>query len=163
MKKRILCMLLAGIMVMSMSMSVLAADRGGPEDGIDPQLVEKPVFSSMTDADGNEYTAIGQSYEGGSGMSIVGARTICEVYKCKQSEYTVNNKYKTVKVEDVGLLTPTGMRNIPSASTTEKGRQVSVYSQITDAPFWKLSIGAKHRIIIGSKSWFGVSTCDLVE
>ena len=38
-------MLLASVMVMSMSMSSLASDKGGPEEGIDPRLVEKPVFS----------------------------------------------------------------------------------------------------------------------
>ncbi len=159
MKKRILSMLLASVMVMSMSMSSLASDKGGPEEGIDPQLVEKPVFSSMTDADGNEYTAIGQCFEGAS--NVVAACTICEVYKCKQNEYTVNNKYKTVKVENASLLTPTGMMYIPNASRTNTGKSVSIYTQITNAPFWKISLGAEHRIIIGSHSWYAVSTCEL--
>jgi hypothetical protein len=164
MKKRILCMLLAGIMVMSMSMSVLAADKN--DEGIEPHLFNNPVYTTTGDADGNTYTAIGECYEGGPGMSIVGARTICEVYDCKDKSASgkaaVRNKDKTVKVEGASLITLSGTMPIPSVSKTAKGDHVSIYTEINNAPYIKVSLGAEHKIIIGSSKWSGVSTCTLL-
>lgn len=163
MKKKILCMLLAGITLISISGIQVSAASGDRADEIDPQLINKPVYSSMFDEWGNTYIAIGECYEAGSSVNIVGARTICEVDQCKESLDTVINKYKTVKVEGAGLTTLTGTMYIPDASRTATGRQVNVYSQITNAPYIKLSIGSVHRIFIGSYSWYGASTCDLIE
>ncbi len=174
MKKRFLALTLTCVITMAMSGStVFAADVSGEiDEKIEERLQNQPVHQTMTDGPGtggNTYTVIGQCFEGGGiSMNIAGAETICEVYKYVDNsaagQAQVNNYYKLVTVKGAGVMVPplTEMP-FPDKSVWDKGKTVIARTQINNAPFHKLSIGAEHEVAVGYNTWYGVSLAQLID
>lgn len=161
--KRKMCLLFTMMLVFSLySVPVLAAQES--EDSTN--LFNDPVQGTMQDDDGNVYTVVGQCFEMGTNMNIVGADTICECYQYADNsaagKAAAHNKGKTLEIYGAGVATLSGTLNIPDVRQTKTGRAVSVRSQISGVPYIKTQIAAGHRVTVGSKGWMGHSFCNLI-